>query len=126
MFSYYWNYTAGHFPQMLKLAKDSDYDLAGFSSLKADAPESRQHLILVQQPCFGDDFPIVDINALFKKPILDTQDILKFFVDQNLFDISQALSAGDFWVLFLPQIFGFFSTLLVSSVSLFSPQFVCT
>ena len=107
VFFYSWDYTAGHFPQMLKLAKDSDYKLAGFSSLKADAPESRQHLIMVQRRCFGDDFPIVDINALFKKHILDTRDILKFFVDQNLFYISQVLSAGDFWILFLPQIFGF-------------------
>ena len=47
VFSYSWDYTAGHFPQMWKLVKDSNYDLAGFSSLKADAPESRQHLISV-------------------------------------------------------------------------------
>ena len=83
VFTYSWDYTAGHFPQMSKLVKDSNYELRGFSSLKADAPESRQHLITVQRHCFGDDFPIVDVNALLKKTILDTREIFKFFVDHK-------------------------------------------
>ena len=75
VFSYAWDYTAGHFSHMINLIQSAGMDIAGFSSDKADAPESCSHLVAVQKRQFGSGHNLIDVNALMGQDVLDTRDV---------------------------------------------------
>ena len=95
VFSYAWDYTAGHFPNMINLIQSAGMEISGFSSDKADALESRSRLLAVQKRQFGSSHNLIDVNALMGKDVLDTRDVFKFFATQKIIDKSLILAAGN-------------------------------
>ena len=98
IFSYAWDYAAGHFPHMARLIKSADLEISGFPSNKSDAPESRSYLLSIQRQLFGDQHNVVDINAVTDKSVLHTKDIFKFFIDENIISKHLVLAAGTVFI----------------------------
>ena len=98
IFSYAWDYAAGHFPHMARLIKSSDLEISCFPSNKSDAPESQSYLLSLQRQLFGDQHNVIDINAAAYKSVMYTKDIFKFFIDENIIAKHLVLAAGTVFI----------------------------
>ena len=94
VFSYCWDRTGGHFPNVKELAAANGLYLHGQSEDKDFADASRKDLISEQKSLFGQGASLIDINLCVGKSVLTTLELFTYFAENKIFSIDSLSAHG--------------------------------